>query len=347
MARKGGGHKDLLTMEAHTPSPKPQRYQKKGGDWYNQDYIDGSKTRGKKGTQHQNGNSPKEISTETEYLKKARKGGGHKGLLATEHHKPSPTPTNSESKLGDWYYHDGINGKESLQKKESPAYSPRKSNVETSSASSEYLKMARKGGGRKDLLMMTPHQASPKPKEAKKQNTDTTPVNSPRTVSSSNRESTEYLRLARKGGGHSDLLSNSPRQCDSSVANRSDVMESARKIDPNTSLRRSASMRHRGPVSDYLGVARKGGHHKDLLTMPETSNFRRDQESRRSLRSFRSPVTSQVDGSPRPRTAEPRPPAWMGGSGPERVGTPVKRTLIAPFAYHEGSLGAARNPDKI
>ncbi|XP_022793650.1 uncharacterized protein LOC111332557 isoform X6 [Stylophora pistillata] len=347
MARKGGGHKDLLTMEAHTPSPKPQRYQKKGGDWYNQDYIDGSKTRGKKGTQHQNGNSPKEISTETEYLKKARKGGGHKGLLATEHHKPSPTPTNSESKLGDWYYHDGINGKESLQKKESPAYSPRKSNVETSSASSEYLKMARKGGGHKDLLMMTPHQASPKPKEAKKQNTDTTPVNSPRTVSSSNRESTEYLRLARKGGGHPDLLSNSPRQCDSSVANRSDVMESARKIDPNTSLRRSASMRHRGPVSDYLGVARKGGHHKDLLTMPETSNFRRDQESRRSLRSFRSPVTSQVDGSPRPRTAEPRPPAWMGGSGPERVGTPVKRTLIAPFAYHEGSLGAARNPDKI
>ncbi|XP_022793647.1 uncharacterized protein LOC111332557 isoform X3 [Stylophora pistillata] len=320
MARKGGGHKDLLTMEAHTPSPKPQRYQKKGGDWYNQDYIDGSKTRGKKGTQHQNGNSPKEISTETEYLKKARKGGGHKGLLATEHHKPSPTPTNSESKLGDWYYHDGINGKESLQKKESPAYSPRKSNVETSSASSEYLKMARKGGGHKDLLMMTPHQASPKPKEAKKQNTDTTPVNSPRTVSSSNRESTEYLRLARKGGGHPD---------------------------PNTSLRRSASMRHRGPVSDYLGVARKGGHHKDLLTMPETSNFRRDQESRRSLRSFRSPVTSQVDGSPRPRTAEPRPPAWMGGSGPERVGTPVKRTLIAPFAYHEGSLGAARNPDKI
>ncbi|XP_022793648.1 uncharacterized protein LOC111332557 isoform X4 [Stylophora pistillata] len=347
LARKSGGHSDLLTMEAHTPSPKPQRYQKKGGDWYNQDYIDGSKTRGKKGTQHQNGNSPKEISTETEYLKKARKGGGHKGLLATEHHKPSPTPTNSESKLGDWYYHDGINGKESLQKKESPAYSPRKSNVETSSASSEYLKMARKGGGHKDLLMMTPHQASPKPKEAKKQNTDTTPVNSPRTVSSSNRESTEYLRLARKGGGHPDLLSNSPRQCDSSVANRSDVMESARKIDPNTSLRRSASMRHRGPVSDYLGVARKGGHHKDLLTMPETSNFRRDQESRRSLRSFRSPVTSQVDGSPRPRTAEPRPPAWMGGSGPERVGTPVKRTLIAPFAYHEGSLGAARNPDKI
>ncbi|XP_027048143.1 uncharacterized protein LOC113675743 isoform X7 [Pocillopora damicornis] len=308
MARKGGGHKDLLTMEAHTPSPKPQRYQKKGGDWYNQDYVDGSKTRGKKGTRNQNGDPPKETSTETEYLKRARKGGGHK---------------------------------------ESPANSPRKSNVDSSPASSEYLKMAKKGGGHKDLLMMTPHQASPKQNQVKKQNTDAIPVNSPRTVSSSSRDSTEYLRLGRKGGGHPDLLNNSPRQSDSSVVNRSDAMDSSRKIEPNTSLRRSASMRHRGPVSDYLGIARKGGHHKDLLTMPETSNFRRDQESRRSLRSFRSPITSQVDGPPRPRTAEPRQPVWMGGSGPERVSTPVKRTLIAPFASHEGSPGAARNPDKI
>lgn len=40
---------DLLTMEAHTPSPEPQRYQKKGGDWYNQDNLDGSKTRDRKG----------------------------------------------------------------------------------------------------------------------------------------------------------------------------------------------------------------------------------------------------------------------------------------------------------
>ena len=36
-------------MEAHTPSPEPQRYQKKGGDWYSQDSVDGSKTRGRKG----------------------------------------------------------------------------------------------------------------------------------------------------------------------------------------------------------------------------------------------------------------------------------------------------------
>ncbi|RMX42572.1 hypothetical protein pdam_00016902 [Pocillopora damicornis] len=406
MAKKGGGHKDLLTVEPHTPSPEPQRYQKNGGDWYSQnnkdttigatvspsspskgnnssatDYLmlarksgghsaatrsprkntENSKVYntnteylkmarkggGHKGTRNQNGDPPKETSTETEYLKRARKGGGHKDLLATEGHKPSPTPRNSESKLGDWYYHDGINGKESLQRKESPANSPRKSNVDSSPASSEYLKMAKKGGGHKDLLMMTPHQASPKQNQVKKQNTDAIPVNSPRTVSSSSRDSTEYLRLGRKGGGHPDLLNNSPRQSDSSVVNRSDAMDSSRKIEPNTSLRRSASMRHRGPVSDYLGIARKGGHHKDLLTMPETSNFRRDQESRRSLRSFRSPITSQVDGPPRPRTAEPRQPVWMGGSGPERVSTPVKRTLIAPFASHEGSPGAARNPDKI
>ena len=28
---------DLLTIEAHTPSLQPQKYEKKGGDWYNQD----------------------------------------------------------------------------------------------------------------------------------------------------------------------------------------------------------------------------------------------------------------------------------------------------------------------
>lgn len=28
---------DLLTIEDHTPSPEPLKYEKKGGDWYNQD----------------------------------------------------------------------------------------------------------------------------------------------------------------------------------------------------------------------------------------------------------------------------------------------------------------------
>lgn len=28
---------DLFAIEAHTPSPEPRKYEKKGGDWYNQD----------------------------------------------------------------------------------------------------------------------------------------------------------------------------------------------------------------------------------------------------------------------------------------------------------------------
>lgn len=28
---------DLLIVMDHTPSPEPQKYQKKGGEWYNQD----------------------------------------------------------------------------------------------------------------------------------------------------------------------------------------------------------------------------------------------------------------------------------------------------------------------
>ena len=31
---------DLLTVEPHTPSPEPQRYQKNGGDWYSQNNKD-------------------------------------------------------------------------------------------------------------------------------------------------------------------------------------------------------------------------------------------------------------------------------------------------------------------
>ena len=28
---------DLLTIQPHTPSPEPKKYQRNGGDWYNQD----------------------------------------------------------------------------------------------------------------------------------------------------------------------------------------------------------------------------------------------------------------------------------------------------------------------
>lgn len=65
-------------------------------------------------------------------------------------------------------------------------------------------------------------------------------------------------------------------------------------------------------------------------------------------------MITQVDGPLRPKTAEPRQshPIWLGGSGPERVHSPGKRFInqssgFAPFALHEGSPGAAKNPDKI
>ena len=65
------------------------------------------------------------------------------------------------------------------------------------------------------------------------------------------------------------------------------------------------------------------------------------------VNSFRSPaVIDHVDGSSRPKTAEPRhsQPIWLGGSGPERVHSPGKRFInqgsgVAPYAYHEGSPG--------
>ncbi|XP_073230892.1 uncharacterized protein [Porites lutea] len=336
LARKGGGHNDLLTMTPHTPTPEPVRYNKKDGQWYthdgvdvketqsrkdllshtpspeprrsekktdNQDHVDGDKSKGRKGSPASS--SPRDINTDTDYLKTARKGGGHKDLLTIEHHKPSSKPKKQEKRLGDWYYHDQTAGKDSAKTKDSPSpspiSSPRKSTSD-SLQSSDYLRMARKGGGHKDLLCMTPQSTStPKPKEVK-QNGEPSIRDSP--------------------------------------------------------FRRSASMRvtSKNTGSDYLNTARKGGHHKDLLTMPdtETSNFRRDQASRRSLRSFRSPLASQIDGPPRPRTAEPRQsnPIWLGGSGPERVHNPGKRfinqsSVIAPFAYHHGSPGAAKNPDKI
>ncbi|CAH3128322.1 unnamed protein product [Porites lobata] len=352
IARKGGGHKDLLS---HTPSPEPRRSEKKTD---NQDHVDGDKSKGRKGSPASS--SPRDINTDTDYLKTARKGGGHKDLLTIEHHKPSQKPKKQEKRLGDWYYHDQTAGKDSAKTKDSPSpspiSSPRKSTSD-SSQSSDYLRMARKGGGHKDLLCMTPQSTStPKPKEVK-QNGDTTPVSSPR--NSTTPESTDYLRLARKGGSTPGKTKSTKRNTVEFQKNRLVIFLSS--LEPSirdSPFRRSASMRvtSKNTGSDYLNVARKGGHHKDLLTMPdtETSNFRRDQASRRSLRSFRSPLASQIDGPPRPRTAEPRQsnPIWLGGSGPERVHNPGKRfinqsSVIAPFAYHHGSPGAAKNPDKI
>ncbi|XP_074628047.1 uncharacterized protein LOC141885979 isoform X2 [Acropora palmata] len=352
IARKGGGHKDLLSSESHTPSPEPKRYEKKGGEWYTQDNVDGNSPKGKKGSP--SFSSPHQVNTDTEYLRTARGGGGHKDLLTIEHHKPSPKPQKPERKLGDWYYHN-----DSVVKGSSPASSiPRKSPPDTSKGT-DYLKMARKGGGHKDLLTMTPQPTSPAVPQELQRNGGSTPGSSPRHPST--KDPTDYLKIARKGGrGDPDLLSYTPIQ---KTVNTPRSAETSRQLcdakNHVSPLRRSASMRYsaRNAESDYLSIARKGGHHQDLLTMPEnaSSNFKRDQASRRSLRSFRSAaVIDHVDGPSRPKTAESRhsQPIWLGGSGPERVHTPGKRFInqssgIAPYAYHQGSPGASKNPDKI
>ncbi|XP_029197693.2 uncharacterized protein LOC114962816 isoform X9 [Acropora millepora] len=352
IARKGGGHKDLLSSESHTPSPEPKRYEKKGGEWYTQDNVDGNSPKGKKGSP--SFSSPRQVNTDTEYLRTARGGGGHKDLLTIEHHTPSPKPQKSERKLGDWYYHN-----DSVVKDSSPASSiPRKSPPDTSKGT-DYLKMARKGGGHKDMLTMTSQPTSPAVPQELHRNGGSTPGSSPRHPST--KDPTDYLKIARKGGrGDPDLLSYTPIQ---KTVNTPRSAETSRQLcdakNHVSPLRRSASMRYsaRNAESDYLSIARKGGHHQDLLTMPEneSSNFKRDQASRRSLRSFRSAaVIDHVDGPSRPKTAESRhsQPIWLGGSGPERVHTPGKRFInqssgVAPYAYHQGSPGASKNPDKI
>lgn len=344
--------KDLLSSESHTPSPEPKRYEKKGGEWYTQDNVDGNSPKGKKGSP--SFSSPRQVNTDTEYLRTARGGGGHKDLLTIEHHKPSPKPQKSERKLGDWYYHN-----DSVVKDSSPASSiPRKSPPDTSKGT-DYLKMARKGGGHKDLLTMTSQPTSPAVPQELQRNGGSTPGSSPRHPST--KDPTDYLKIARKGGrGDPDLLSYTPIQ---KTVNTPRSAETSRQLcdakNHVSPLRRSASMRYsaRNAESDYLSIARKGGHHQDLLTMPEneSSNFKRDQASRRSLRSFRSAaVIDHVDGPSRPKTAESRhsQPIWLGGSGPERVHTPGKRFInqssgVAPYAYHQGSPGASKNPDKI
>ena len=40
---------DLLTIEPHTPTPEPVRYNKKDGQWYTHDGVDVKETQQRKG----------------------------------------------------------------------------------------------------------------------------------------------------------------------------------------------------------------------------------------------------------------------------------------------------------
>lgn len=48
---------DLLTIEPHTPTPEPVRYDKKDGQWYTHDGVDVKDTQQRKGTDITSGSS--------------------------------------------------------------------------------------------------------------------------------------------------------------------------------------------------------------------------------------------------------------------------------------------------
>lgn len=124
MARKGGGHSDLLSIEPHTPASEPVRYDKKDGEWYTHNGVDVKDTQQRKemvtvsSTPRQsNIDASLDIETETDYLKIAKKGGGHKDLLTIEAHTPTPEPVKVDKKDGQWYTHDGVDVQDTQQRK--------------------------------------------------------------------------------------------------------------------------------------------------------------------------------------------------------------------------------------
>lgn len=75
---------DLLTMESHTPTSEPVKYERKDGEWYVQNGVDVKDTQQRKemmtvSSPSSNSETLMNISTNTDYLMIAKKGGGHKG----------------------------------------------------------------------------------------------------------------------------------------------------------------------------------------------------------------------------------------------------------------------------
>ena len=45
---------DLLTVEPHTPTPEPVKFDKKDGQWYTHDGVDVKETQSRKGIKYSN-----------------------------------------------------------------------------------------------------------------------------------------------------------------------------------------------------------------------------------------------------------------------------------------------------
>ncbi|KXJ27987.1 uncharacterized protein LOC110232312 isoform X1 [Exaiptasia diaphana] len=145
---KEGGHKDLLMIKEHKPTDSPVQYNKKGGDWYTHDGTNGVDS-------VPSTPRSKVKASDTEFLKTAKEG-GHKALLEIKEHEPTKTPKKYNKKGGDWYYQDGVNIKESLQKRDhaTPASARVQRNyrkLQIRKDDTAYVKTA-KMGGHSDLL---------------------------------------------------------------------------------------------------------------------------------------------------------------------------------------------------
>ncbi|XP_031551136.1 uncharacterized protein LOC116288480 isoform X1 [Actinia tenebrosa] len=148
-AAKQGGHKDLLAIKEHKPTAEAVKYDKKGGDWYTHDAVNGvdgqppatPRSRAKQG--------------DSEFLKLAKEG-GHKDLLEIKEHEPTKEPAKYNKKGGDWYYQDGVDIKDSLQKRDratpdSARVRRNYNKLQVKNTDTEYTKTAKRGG-HSDLL---------------------------------------------------------------------------------------------------------------------------------------------------------------------------------------------------
>ncbi|CAH3128325.1 unnamed protein product [Porites lobata] len=314
LAKKGGGHQDLLTVKDYIPSPEPQKYEKKGGEWYNQDDMvikNGPQDTGEVKKRHRTySDSTANCTAETEYLRTARLGGGHKDLLMVEPHTPTPEPVQYDKKDGQWYGHDGVDVKDTQERKEMVTLpnSPRKSAAGNSvidiETDTDYLKIAKKGGGHKDLLSIEHHTPTPEKvtydktdgqwythdgvdvKETQQRLDLSVSINGSESsdVTAAGANCGEYLKLAKKGGGHDDLLTLTPHTPTPEPV-RYDKKDGQWYTHDGVDVKDTQSRKEMVTVAasprpssadssidintdtEYLQIAKKGGGHKDLLTI--------------------------------------------------------------------------------
>ncbi|XP_032241137.1 uncharacterized protein C7orf57 isoform X1 [Nematostella vectensis] len=155
---KEGGHKDLLAIEEHKPTPRPVKVKKNGGDWYQHESLN---------------SSPRPVQTprsrakqtDTGYIKTA-KDGGHKDLLAIKEHKPSTAAVEVAKQTGKWFNDDTVDNKDTYKRENSTPASARVhrnyNRLQIKNGDTDFIKTAKRGG-HSDLLKMpeSPRNSTP------------------------------------------------------------------------------------------------------------------------------------------------------------------------------------------